>query len=106
MPAAVAAVGARLVVAGGFAAGIFVAAGGCAFAAGVNGVAAAAGACLVAGADDVAAAAGACLVAAFTALGALRFFVPIDFVGFPSTSSLATGPCRVFGGMIGWCSDN
>ena len=104
MPAAVAAVGARLVVAGGFAAGIFVAAGGCAFAAGVNGVAAAAGACLVAGADDVAAAAGACLVAADATTGALRFLRD-DFAGsFPPPSSSATGPCRVFGDMRGWCA--
>lgn len=104
------AAGARL-VAGGCAAGNFVAAGGAAggaaVVAGVNDVAADAGACLVAGVDDVddvAAAAGACLVAADATTGALRFLRD-DFAGsFPPPSSSATGPCRVFGDMRGWCA--
>jgi hypothetical protein len=101
--AAAGAAGARL-VAGGFAAGNFVAGGGAAVAAGVDDVAAAAGARLVAGVDDVAAAAGACLVAADTAMGALRFLRDDFPGGFPPPSSSATGPCRVFGDMRGWCA--
>jgi hypothetical protein len=74
-------------------------------AAGVDDVTAAAGARLVAGVDDVAAAAGACLVAADAAMGALRFLRD-DFPGGfpPPSSSGATGPCRVFGDMRGWCA--
>ena len=92
MPAGVddvaAAAGARL-VAGVAAAGNFVAGGGAAVAAGV---------------DDVAAAAGACLVAADAAMGALRFLRDDFPGGFPPPSSSATGPCRVFGDMRGWCA--
>jgi hypothetical protein len=122
------AVGARL-VAGGFAAGNFVVASGADVPAGVDDVAGAAGAAgarlvaggcaagnfvaagsaaggaaVVAGVNDVAADDGACLVAADATTGALRFLRD-DFAGsFPPPSSSATGPCRVFGDMRGWCA--